>query len=232
MIPPVVLSCFIFLSFRFKRIPLRALLQVVVCLGLLPVHATIFWLCCNNFSWLGYLPTTLSAYGGILYCMFYNLILSLLLMCPIAILTQAVVGKIVDKGIRKSRMPIAEFVIRCSITCSLLHIALPLLLYFVAMSCNYDFGLWLARDMFRVGLALITVPISLVGMAVAFYGYPLYRGSLSDLMLFRSGKLTTCVLNNKSHDELDKLVVAAVSLREFEVADWISSHLLQRYEQL
>lgn len=230
--PPFVLSCLIFLALRFKRIPLRAVLQVVVSLGLLPVHATIFWLCCNNFSWLGYLPTTLSAYGGVLYCMFYNLMSSLLLMCPIAILTQAVVGKIVDKGIRKSRMPIAEFVIRCSITCSLLHIALPLLLYFVAMSCNYDFGLCLARDMFRVGLALITVPISLVGMAVALYGYPLYRGSLSDLMLFRSGKLTTCVLNNKSHDELDKLVVAAVSLREFEVADWISSHLLQRYEQL
>jgi|GEM_PF-4142816 len=164
--------------------------------------------------------------------MFYNLILSLLLMCPIAILTQAVVGKIVDKGIRKSRMPIADFVIRCSITCSLLHIALPVLLYLVAMFSNYDFGLWLARDMFRVGLALITVPISIVGMGVGLYGYPLYRGSLSDLMLFRSGQLTTYVLNTKSHDELDKLVVAAVSLREFEVADWISSHLLQRYEQL
>lgn len=232
MMPAFVLSCLLLVASRLKKIALRPLLQSAVCLALLPIHAIIYWLCCQNCSWSGYLPTTLSAYGGVIYCMVYNLLLSLLFMYPVVILAHAIVGKVFDPSNRKSRMPIAEFVVRCSITCSLLHIALPLLLYFVAMSCNYEFGLWLARDMYRVGLALITIPISIVGMGVFSYGYPLYRGSLSDLMLFRSGKLTTHVLNSKSHDELDKLIVAAVSLREFEVADWISLHLLQRYEQL
>lgn len=153
-------------------------------------------------------------------------------MCPIVILTQFVVSKVLDTTCSKVRVPTAEFVIKCGISFSFLPVALPLLLYFVAMAYSDEFGLRLAREMFRVGFALATIPISFVGMGVAFYGYPLYRGSLSDLMLFRSGKLTTCVLNDKSHDELDKLIQAAVSLREFEVADWISLHLLQRYEQL
>ncbi len=232
MMPVFVLSCLLLAASRLKRIPFKLSQQSVVCLVLLLVHATIYLLCSRLFSWSGFLPTTLSAYSGALTCMFCNLLLSLLLMCPIVILTQSLVGKVLDTDSRKSRIPIAEIVVKCGVSLSFLPVAFPFLLYVVAMAYSDDFGLRLAREMFRVGVALATIPISFVGMGVAFYGYPLYRGSLSDLMLFRSGKLTTCVLNNKSHDELDKLIVAAVSLREFEVADWISSHLLQRYEQL
>lgn len=99
------------------------------------------------------------------------------------------------------------------------------------VSCGLVQGsLFLLRDMMRVSIALSTVPLSLLPMVLLCAGTPPFWESHRASQMLNGFPISDESLNIVSAEKLQVLADAARKIGNFEAADIVSKHLLQRAE--
>lgn len=128
--------------------------------------------------------------------------------------------------------PIVPLLVFCSIA--------PILLCFLeAARVSMGFSpipVWLAKDFLRVSVAFSTLPASLLGFWVALESHKknfALRIPLGETRLYqdflKEENFNLCLLEEKTDEELHKIINVAHTLGELDKADVVSSVLVKRH---
>lgn len=152
-------------------------------------------------------------------CQFFSIIFTLPLFCLL-----------------QRRLTSWPVLIHCLFFSLMAMLILPIFEFFRASIGLLPIPLWFIKDVFRVDAALSTIPSSLLGMAIAFRNTTVIRPvgvSSCEFLEYRaiiqSPELDEQSLQNKSDEEINKIIEVAKSLGDLPKADFLSKTLLDRH---
>jgi hypothetical protein len=159
----------------------------------------------------------------------YELIsfISLLLTLPIFWFLQLRLFQKSSAKCVKAIVSSSEFILAVALVTWAVVVSLPIVQFLLITAGLSKESVFIMRDLFRVSIAISTIPSSVGALAIVFRGI---RNTKEASKVLEGRNLSPSALNDKTDDELHRLIELALKLKNVAAADKISRHLLERVD--
>jgi hypothetical protein len=205
--------------------------QLVLYLSSFTLGTGFFSWSTHNLSWINFVDPLAPPLIQILIPLGLNVLFAILMSLPFACALQMYFFRRAESLTPTRALLNSRFIVSLGFLCSAMMSAIPAIQYALASVGLTSLDSTVIKELFRLGFALTTIPMSLIGVIIAFSNFRRFSSIIKEARYLSNAALSTADLLQKSDSELHSLIDAALATNNFEKADMISKLLLERAEQ-